>query len=87
MLTAREWLLLPEEEQKQRKNELSSYESFLLRTELAYSYFTDEEKLSLSEKQKKEFIYQKKYTDEEKLTFNKWAEDIFNKLQREIKKQ
>lgn len=86
MLTAREWLLLPEQEQKQRKNELSSYENFLLRTELAYVHFTEEEKLSLTEKQKKEFIHQKEHTEEEKLIFNKFAEDIFNKLKREVKK-
>ena len=33
-LTAREWLLLPEAEQKRRKDELSPYECFLLRTDL-----------------------------------------------------
>ena len=33
-LTAREWLLLPEDEQQRRKNELSHHECFLLRTDL-----------------------------------------------------
>lgn len=86
-LTAREWLLLPGEEQKRRKNELSSYECFLLRTELAYIHFTEEEKNALTEQQKNEFAHPKVYTDEEKRAFNKKAETIFNKLANGTKKE
>ena len=47
-LTAREWLLLPEDEQQRRKNELSPHECFLLRTDLEYIHFSEEEKKNIS---------------------------------------
>ena len=46
-LTAREWLLLPKEEQRERGEELSSEECRKLRMELSEIYFTEEEKCSL----------------------------------------
>lgn len=85
-LTAREWLLLPEEEQKQRKDELSPQECFLLRTNLEYVCFTEEEKASMTEQQKYEFTHPKAYTKEEKQAFNKKAEAIFAQLISDAKK-
>ena len=79
-LTAREWLLLPEAEQKRRKDELSPYECFLLRTDLEYVHFTEDEMVSLTEQQKYDFIHPKTYTEEDKQVFNKKAEAIFSKL-------
>lgn len=55
-LTAREWLLLSEEEQKRRGPELSSHECFLLRTELAYIHFTEEQKRNMSKEEKEKFL-------------------------------
>lgn len=85
-LTAREWILLSEAEQKQRKDELSSYECFLLRTNLAYAYLTEDEKSALTEQQKYEFTHPKEYSEEEKLAFNKKAESIFTRLIEESSK-
>lgn len=44
-LTAREWILLSKDEQERRSKELSPHECFLLRTDLAYVHFTEEEKV------------------------------------------
>ena len=43
-LTAREWLLLPKQEQQRRGKELSSEECFKLRMDLSEIHFTEEEK-------------------------------------------
>ena len=51
-LTAREWLLLPKEEQRERGEELSSEECRKLRMELSEIYFTEEEKCQMTEEQK-----------------------------------
>ena len=87
MLTAREWLLLPDEEQERRKSELSPQECFLLRTDLEYVRFTEDEKVSMMERQKYEFIHPKASTEEEKQAFNKQAEAIFERLKNEAKKE
>lgn len=79
-LTAREWLLLPEKEQKRRNDELSPQECFLLRTQLAYVHFTEEEKRAMSKDQKEQFIHPEKYTEGKKRVLNKCADDIFNRL-------
>lgn len=55
-LTAIEWILLPEDEQQRRKDELSSHECFLLRTAYAYVHFSEEEKGNMSEEEKSEII-------------------------------
>lgn len=85
-LTAREWLLLLKDEQERKREELSPYECFLLRTELAYIHFTEKEKASLTEQQKYEFTHPKIYTEEEKQAFNKQAEIIFTQLINETQK-
>ncbi len=79
-LTAREWILLSKDEQERRSKELSPHECFLLRTDLAYVHFTEEEKSSLTKQQKYEFTHPKTYTEEEKQAFNKKAEAIFTQL-------
>lgn len=86
-LTAREWLLLPDEEQKRRKDELSPQECFLLRTNLEYICFTEVDKTSMTEQEKYEFIHPKVSTEEEKLAFNKQAEAIFGRLINEVEKE
>lgn len=63
-LTAREWLLLPKEEQEKRKDELSVHECFLLRTELEYVNFSEEKKCSMTEKEKNSFIHPPVYSKE-----------------------
>ena len=65
-LTAREWLLLPEDEQQRRKNELSPHECFLLRTDLEYIHFSEEEKKNISPEKKEAFLHPKERTEEEK---------------------
>ena len=65
-LTAREWLLLPEDEQQRRKNELSHHECFLLRTDLEYIHFSEEEKKNISPEKKEAFLHPKERTEEEK---------------------
>lgn len=64
-LTAREWLLLPKEEQMQRGKELSPEECFKLRMELSEINFTEEEKQNLTKEQRERFINLPKKTDEE----------------------
>lgn len=65
-LTAREWLLLSEDEQQRRKNELSPHECFLLRTDLEYIHFSEEEKKNMSPEKKEAFLHPKERTEEEK---------------------
>ena len=55
-LTAREWLLLPQEEQEKRGAELSSHEAFLLRHCYEYIHFTEEEKLNMSKEERDYFL-------------------------------
>lgn len=55
-LTAKEWLLLPQEEQEKRREELSYHEAFLLRTLYAYIYFTEEEKRSMTKEERDAFL-------------------------------
>lgn len=56
MLSAKEWLLLPEKEQRDRAHELSPHECFLLRTSYAYLHFTEEKKKNMSQEEKEAFI-------------------------------
>lgn len=65
-LTAREWLLLPEKEQKERADELSPHECFLLRTDLAYCHFSEEEKRTMSKERREKFLKPSTLTEEEK---------------------
>ena len=51
-LTAREWLLLPQEEAKLRQSELSKEECAKLRLELSMIHFTEDEKRKMTAEQK-----------------------------------
>jgi hypothetical protein len=64
-LTAREWLLLPKDEQEERGKELSPHECFLLRTELAMIHFTEEEKRTMLKEEREKFLHPRVYTEEE----------------------
>ena len=79
-LTAREWLLLPKEEQEKRKDELSAHECFLLRTELEYVNFSEEKKCSMTEKEKKSFIHPPVYSKEKLEEKRQEANSIFQKM-------
>lgn len=65
-LTAREWLILPKEEQMKRGKELSEEECRKLRMEFSEFHITEEEKEKLTEGQKYRFIHPRKLTEEEK---------------------
>lgn len=65
-LTAREWLLLPKDEQEVRGKELSMEECRKLRMELSEVHFTEEEKLQMTEEEKYKFTHPRKMTEEEK---------------------
>lgn len=82
-LTAREYILLPNEEQEKRKGELSSHECFLLRTQFDFCHFTEEEKLNITEKERYDFINTYEQTEEEQKTFNAQCEEIFKELARQ----
>lgn len=84
-LTAREWLLLSEDEQQRRKNELSPHECFLLRTDLEYIHFSEEEKKNISPEKKEAFLHPKERTEEEKEEFNQKCKEIFKRLSEEAK--
>lgn len=64
-LTAREWILLPKEEQQQRAKELSAHECFLLRTQSDHTHFTEEQKKNMSQAEKNAFLYPKQLTKEQ----------------------
>lgn len=85
MLTAREWLLLPEEEQKKRGNELSAEECHKLRMELSMVHLTEEEKKKMSEEEKYRFTHPKEYTKEEMSAFHRQAQEIIRRMQTEAK--
>lgn len=85
-LTAREWLLLPKEEQERRKSELSKEECAKLRLELSMVFFTEDEKKNMPEGKREEFLHPRGYTDQEKEDFNQQCRDIFKKLSEEAKK-
>ena len=70
-LTAREWLLLPESEQKQRGKELSPKECFKLRMELSEIHLTEEEKQNLTKEERERFINPPKKTAQEIEAYNK----------------
>ena len=57
-LTAREWLLLPKEEQEHRKSELSKEECAKLRLELDMIHFTEDEKKNMSQEKREAFFTQ-----------------------------
>lgn len=84
-LTAREWLLLPKEEQERRKSELSKEECAKLRLELSMAYFTEDEKRDMPEEKREEFLHPREYTDQEKEDFNQKCRDIFKQMQEEAK--
>ncbi len=86
-LTAREWLLLPREDQMVRGKELSPHECFLLRTLFSELSFTEEEKRNMSEEKKYRFTHPRESTEEEKAAFNKETEEIFRKMAEEIRRK
>ena len=85
-LTAREWLLLPENEQQRRKNELSDHECYLLRTELEYIHLTEEEKKNMSPEKREKFLHPNERSKKEKEAFNQQCQEIFKRLSEEVKK-
>ncbi len=82
-LTAREWLLLSEQEQKERAGELSQHECFLLRTELSHFHFSEEDKKSLSREQRDSFLHPPKYTAEELESQREKNHCIFREMTKE----
>ena len=86
-LTAREWLLLPREEQEHRKEELSPHECFLLRTDLEYVRFSEDEKKSMTREKREAFLHPREYAKEEKEAFENQCKDIFKRLSEEVKQQ
>ncbi len=83
-LTAREWILLPNEEQEKRGTELSEHECFLLRTELSMIHFSEEEKKNMTEEEKYKFTHPKQYTPEEREAFNQECTQIFEEMKKEV---
>ena len=79
-LTAMEWILLPEDEQQKRKNELSSHECFLLRTAYDHVHFSEEEKRNMSEEEKRKLLKPKEYTKEEKAEQARQIEEVFKTM-------
>lgn len=79
-LTAREWLLLDETEQKKRGEELSEEECRKLRMELSECYFSEEEKRSMTEKQKYCFIHPKQPSTEEIEKNKKVSFEVLKKM-------
>lgn len=86
-LTAREWLLLPKEQQERRKEELSSHECFLLRTNLEYIRFSEEEKKNMTQEKREAFLHPREYTENEKEAFNQQCKEIFKRLSEEAKQK
>lgn len=81
-LTAREWLLLTKENQEKRKKELSPQECFLLRTELEFIRFTEDEKRTMSYDEKEKFLYPVK-DNKDKTLFSEECKTIFEQLSKE----
>ena len=86
-LTAREWLLLPKEEQEHRKSELSKEECAKLRLELDMIHFTEDEKKNMSQEKREAFLHSRKYTKEESEAFNQQCQEIFKRMQEEAKQK
>lgn len=86
-LTAREWLLLPKEEQERRGDELSTHECFLLRTNLAYMRFSEDEKKNMSQEKRESFLHPREYTKEERETFSQQCQEIFRQMQEGAKQK
>lgn len=55
-LTAKEWLLLPEDEQIRRADEVPPNECFLLRVLYAEVHFTEEQKANMTQEERDEFL-------------------------------
>ncbi len=87
-LTAREWLLLPREDQDVRGPELSPEECRKLRMELSEIHFSEEEKQSMSEEEKYKFTHPRQLTEEEILNNKKSSfhvmRDLFGLLPKEL---
>ncbi len=81
-LTAREWLLLPQEEAELRQSELSQEECAKLRLELSMIHFTEDEKRKMTAEHKYQFTHPKERTAQEKADFNKKAAEIFRMMQK-----
>lgn len=76
-LTAKEWLLLPKEEQEKRGEELSPHECNLLRSVYDHCHFTEEQKNNMTQEEKDEFL--RESTKEE--------QEVSIKLQEEVLKE
>lgn len=84
-LTAREWLLLPKEEQETRSNEISPEECRKLRMELSMIHFSEVEKVNMTEEEKYKFTHPKVYTQEEIGNFSRETINIFRQMQKDSK--
>jgi hypothetical protein len=85
-LTAREWLLMPADEQEQHKQELSPHECYLLRTLFSNLHFSEEEKRIMPEAEREKFLHPKEFTEAERSEFSRQCKEIFTKLSKEAKR-
>lgn len=83
-LTAREWLLLPKNEQEKRKDELSDKECRILRMELGMIHLSEEEKVTMSEEERVAFVHIEERTEEEKKRYNEKCKEIFQKMMNKV---
>lgn len=86
-LTAREWLLLPKEEQKRRQEELPSEECFKLRTLYSEIHLSEEDKRNMPQRKREEFLHPREKTKEGEEAFNSKAQEIFKRLSEEAKRK
>ena len=83
-LTAREWLLLPEDEQQRRKmNYLLMNVSYCGLTWSIYIF--QKRKRKIFHLRKRAFLHPKERTEEEKEEFNQKCKEIFKRLSEEAK--
>ena len=85
VLTAREWILLPKEEQKRRQKELSSEECFKLRTLYSEIHLSEEDKRDMPQRKREEFLHLGGKNKEGEEAFNSKAQEIFKRLSEEAK--
>ena len=85
-LTAREWLLLPNEEQKRRQEELSSEECFKLRTLYSEIHLSEEDKRNMPRREREEFLLPRQKHTEGEDDFYSTAQALFKRLSEEAKR-
>ena len=85
-LTAREWLILPEAEQISRAHELSPHECFLLRTVYAYIHFTEEQKMTMTEQEKHDFVNPPQKSPEELEYLKMQHKSVFEEMMKRVEK-